>query len=274
MVAASSRSCSGSVDVSARRVLAALAVSTLAWTAAAADVLLMRNGDRVSGHIVGETSRSIRIETPYGRLVVPRGAIERIQRQGKAEEVVSPPAPDAPPAARATRGVRLVLVVLGKTFWQAWDPKEPPADPTLRFEVRVDEDPVVFYLDATTDPDEIPKALVNAFSFAPGQVLLKGAPGVDVAPPEVRAGRIVLKLDLPPARAGQRKVRLAYQANTGTVAAPVWRDLTEGSLTLALSAAVPRFVQVKQDPGRMEFSGFPRKRMKRVETFRLDPIVE
>lgn len=258
------------------RVLAAIAFAALAWTApaSAADVLLLRNGDRISGRIVGETSRSIRIETPYGRLVIPRGTIERIQRQGQREEVLNPPAPDAPPAARVTRGVRLVLVMLGRTFWQAWDPREPPVDPTLRFEVRVDEEPVVFYLDGTTDPDEIPRALVNAFSFAAGDVAVKAAPGVEVAPPEVRAGRIVLKLDLPAARAGQRKVRLAYQANTGAAAEPVWRDLTEGSLTLALSAATASFVQVRQDPGRMEFSGFPRRRMKRVETFRLDPIVE
>ena len=45
-------------------------------------------------------------------------------------------------------------------------------------------------------------------------------------------------------------------------------------MTLVLGAATPSFVQVRQDPGRMEFSGFPRKRMKRVETFRLDLIVE
>jgi len=257
--------------VNARRVLA-VAVAALLWTApaSAADVLVMRNGDRVSGRIVGETSRSIRIETPYGRLVIPRGTIEKIQRQGQREEVLNPPAPDAPPAARPTRGVRLVLVVLGKTFWQAWDPKEPPADPTLRFEVRVDEEPVVFYLDGTTDADEIPKALVNSFSFAAADVAVKAAPGVEVAPPEVRVGRIVLKLDLPLARAGERKVRIAYQANTGTAAAPVWRDLTEGSLTLALSAATPSFVQVRQDPGRMEFSGFTRRRMKNVETFRIE----
>ena len=258
------------------RVLAAIALAALSWTgtASAADVLQLRDGDRISGRIVGETSRSIRIETPYGRLVIPRRAIERIQRQGKTEEVVNPPPPDAPPAAVPPRGVRLVLVVLGKTFWQAWDPHEPPADPTLRFEVRVDEEPVVFYLDATPDPDEIPNALVNAFSFAVADVAMKAAPGVEVSPPEVRAGRIVLKLDLPAARAGDRKVRLAYQANTGTAAEPAWRDLNEASITVALSATTPSFVQLKQDPGRMEFSGFPRRRMKRVETFNLDPIVE
>lgn len=256
--------------------LAAVVLAAVAWAAPApaADVLLLRNGDRISGRIVGETPRSIRIETPFGRLVVPRGTIERIQRKGRPDEVLAPAKADAPPAMSIQRGVRLVLVIQGKTFWQAWDPREPPADPTLRFEVRVDEEPVVFYLDGAIDPDEIPRAVVNAFSFAAPDVAVKAAPGVEVSPPEVRVGRIVLKLDLPLARAGERKVRIAYQANTGTAEEPVWRDLTEGSLTLALGAATATFVQVRQDPGRMDFSGFPRRRMKRVETFRLDPTVE
>jgi hypothetical protein len=81
-------------------------------------------------------------------------------------------------------------------------------------------------------------------------------------------------MDLPLARAGDRKVRVAYQGNTGTAAEPQWRDLAEGSLTVALTTAAPTFIQLRQEPGRMEFSGFPRKRMKRVETFVIDPIVE
>ena len=259
--------------------LAALLSTVLAGAAPLTtprDVLLLRNGDRISGRIVGETSRSIRIETPYGRLIILRSSIEQILRQGKPPEVLNPPPPDtqAPPAPQPPRGIRLAVVVLGKTFWQAWDPKESPADPTLRFEVRVDEEPAVFYLDATPDPDEIPKALVNAFSFMPGDVAVKAAPGVEVSPPEVRSGRIVLKVDLPATQVGDRRIRFAYQSNTGTVEEPVWRDLAEASLTLALTPAAASFVQLRQEPGRMEFSGFPRRRMKRVETFRLDPIVE
>lgn len=259
-----------------RRVFVAAACVVLASAAAAgaADVLLMRNGDRVSGRIIGTTSRSIRIETPYGRLAVPRGAIERIQREGRPDEVLNATAPGTPPAGSPARGVRLVLVVLGKTFWQAWDPRDAPPDPSLRLEVRVDEDAVASYVDATDDPDEIPRAVVNSFSFLPGQVAATGAAGVEVSPPEVRAGRIVLKLDLPLARAGTRKVRVAYQANAGTAEAPAWRDLAEAALTLDLGTAAASFVQLRQDPGRMEFSGFPRRRMKRVETFRIDPIVE
>lgn len=255
-------------------VLAVLAILAGVARADAADVLLMRDGDRISGRIVGETSRSIRIETPYGRLVVPRRAIQRIQRQGKPEEVLNAPSPDAPPPAPPARGVRVVLVVLGKTFWHAWDPREPPADTSLRLEVRIDEEPAVSFVDGTQDPNEIPNAIVNAFSFAPADVAIKAAPNVEVSPPEVRPGRIVLKMDLPAALGGDHKVRLAYQANTGNGASPEWRDLASGSITAALSAATPTFIQLRQDPGRMEFSGFPKRRMKRVETFVLDPIVE
>jgi hypothetical protein len=254
--------------------LAAAAVLLFA-TVLSADVLHLRDGDRITGRILGETSRSIRIETPYGRLVVPRRVIERIEREGKPEEVLVAPVPDAPPPARpAARRVRLVLVVLGKTFWQAWEPKEPPADPSLRLEVSIDEEPAASFVDGTQDPKEIPKAIVNSFSFAPADIAITAAPGVEVAPPEVRPGRIVLKMDLPAARAGDRKVRVAYQGNTGTAADPEWRDLAEGSLTVALSTAAPTFIQLRQDPGHMEFSGFPKRRMKRVETFVLDPIVE
>lgn len=258
-----------------RRVLVAAAlVLATASAATAADVLLMRNGDRVSGRIVGETSRSIRIETPYGRLLVPRGTIATIQREGRPAEILNPPAGRASTSSTPTRGVRLVVVVLGKTFWQAWDAREPPADPTLRFEVSVDEEPVAHYVDATDDPDEIPRAVMNSFSFVPGHVAAQAAAGVEIAPPEVRPGRIVLGLDLPVTLAGRRRVRIAYQSNTGTAEAPEWRDLVEAALTLELSTAAASFVQLRQDPGRMEFSGFPRRRMKRVDTFRLEPIVE
>jgi hypothetical protein len=244
--------------------------------APAPDVILLRNGDRISGRVVGQTARSIRIETAYGRLVIPRASIERVQRQGQPEQVLNPPPPDVAPVLprRGPTRVGLVLVVLGKTFWQAWHPKDAPADATLRFEVRVDEDPVATFVDATPDPNEIPGALVNAFSFAPGDVAIHTAPGVEARPPEVRSGRIVLKLDLPAERAGQRRVRVAYQGNRGSAAAPDWRDLTEAELTLDLGLDTPSFVQVHQDRGRMEYAGFPRPRMKGVETFRLDPIVE
>ena len=254
----------------------ALLFVLLALPAAGDDVVLMRNGDRVSGRIVGETAKSIRVQTPYGRLAIPRDRVERIQREGKPEEVVNPPLADATPAIprRDPTRARLILVVLGKTFWQAWHPKNAPADASLRFEVTVDEEPAAAYVDATVDPDDIPGAVVNAFSFLPGEVAVHAAPGVEAAAPEARPGRVVLRIDLPAEKAGERRVRFAYQTSEGTLEAPVWRDAVADALTVSVGLEGPTFVQVRQDPGRMDFTGFPRRKMKGVETFRLDPNVE
>ena len=248
----------------------------LPLAAAAADVVLLRNGDRVSGRIVGETPRAIRVQTPYGRFNIPRDRIERIQREGKPEQVLNPPQRDVAPAIprRDPTRVRLVLVVVGRTFWQAWRPREAPGDPALRFELRVDEEPAAAFVDSTLDPAEIPGATVNAFSFAPEEVAIHSAEGTFVAPPEVSPGRVVLRIDLPAPRAGKRRLRLAYQSNDGTSTAPSWRDLAEGEVAAELGLEAPNFVQVRQEAGEMEFSGLFRRRMRNVETFRVQPVVE
>ena len=256
--------------------LALLLAAAAPALALAEDVILLRNGDRVSGRIVGETSKSLRIQTPYGRLAIPRERIERIQREGKPEQVLNPPQADAAPTLprRDQTRPRLMLVVLGKTFWQAWHPRAVPADTGLRFEVTVDEETVATYVDSTLDPDDIPGSVVNAFSFLAGEVAVHAEEGVSAAPPEARPGRVVLRLDLPSEHAGERRVRLAYQANEGPEAAPVWRDLASADATVELGAEGPVFLQVRQDPGRMAFSGFPRRRMKNVDTFRMETVVE
>jgi hypothetical protein len=262
----------------ARLAAAALALTGVLSTAPgrADDVIQLRNGDRITGRVVGETSKSIRIETPYGRLVIPLGRIARVQRQGQREQVLNPPEPDlaATLPRRDPNRLSLVLVVLGRTFWQAWDAKDAPPDPTLRFEVRLDEEPVATFVDGTRDPDEIPGAVVNAFSFLPTDTAIHAAVGVEARPPEVRPGRVVVKIDLPATRAGSRRLRIAYQGNRGSAETPEWKDLAAADVSLDLAVDPPTFVQVRQDNGRMGFSGFPRKRMKAVETFQLDPIVE
>jgi hypothetical protein len=55
-----------------------------------------------------------------------------------------------------------------------------------------------------------------------------------------------------------------------SAAGPSFRDVADASLDETLRAEAPTFVQVRQDRGRMEFSGLLRKRMKHVETFRLE----
>jgi len=255
--------------VAAWGLVAATAFSLVA-PAARADVFILRGGDRITGKPVVEGKRSFKVQTPYGLLTIPRAKVDRIVRTDGSEVLVNPePAPEAAAArGREARRARLILIITGKTFWYAWDPKTSPApDPTLRLEVSLDEEVVATYVDAKTDPD-IKGAVVNAFSFAAEDVAVAAGQRVLVLPPEPRPGRIALKIDVSLV-AAPRRLRLAYQASEGPAEDKAWRDLATGSVDVELRAEAPTFVRVDQDRGRMEFSGFPRRRMKYVETFRI-----
>lgn len=250
------------------RVAAAVSLCLLAGTPLPADTFVLFGGDRITGRAVQKGKKTFTVQTAYGRLLIPRAKIQKVVKDDGSEEVVSSGSNPSPPH---TPRNRLIFVVLGKTFWQAWDPKGSAAvDPSLRLEIRLDEEIVATYLDAKPDPEDIPGALVNAFSFTPTEVVAEAGAGAEVLSPEVRPGRIVLKVDLPLGPAGPRKLRWAYQVNDGSSAEPVWRDLIQATATTELRTEGPTFFQVRQDRGRMEFSGFPRKRMKNVETFHLE----
>lgn len=261
-----------------RRPLAASILFVFVSTARA-DVFVLRGGDRITGKPVLEGKRTFKVQTPYGLLTIPRAKVDHIVRPDGTEVPVNPePAAEAAgsaaTSAREPRRARLILIITGKTFWQAWDPKTSPApDPTLRLEVTLDEEVVATYVDGRTDPD-IKGAMVNSFSFAPEDVAVSGGERVLVLPPEPRPGRIALKLDVPLVDAPARRLRLAYQASEGPAEEKTWRDLATGSADIELRAEAPTFVRVDQDRGRMEYSGFPRKRMKFVETFKLDLVPE
>jgi hypothetical protein len=244
------------------------------------DVFVLRGGDRITGDSVTEGKRTFKVKTPYGLLTIPRSKVDHIIRADGTEQPVNPESVgslgsvgSAPVETVATlprsRRARLVLIITGKTFWQAWDPKAGHHDPTLRFGVTLDEEVVATYVDAKTDPD-IPGAMVNAFSFAAEDAVFMAGKDALVLPPEQRPGRIVLKIDVP-VKEGTRLVRIAYQSNEGPAEdETAWRDLAAGSLGVELRAESPTFVRVNQERGRMEFSGFPRKRMKNVDTFALE----
>jgi len=232
-----------------------------------ADVYVLTDGDRITGKTVAKTGKAFGVQTAYGRLTIPAAKVARIVHDdGKEEVVTAVPTPEPTPTPAPP--VQLILVITGKTFWYAWD--KPPADTRLRFEVRLDEETAASYIDAKLDPDQLPGATVNAFGFGPDEAVGTGAAGVTLAPAEARPGRIVLKIELPLERAGERKLRLAYQANDATAEEPAWHDLAEGGISLTLKPDAPTFVQIRQDRGRMEYSGFPKKRMRNVETFRLE----
>jgi hypothetical protein len=247
--------------------LAACLVLTAAW--ARADVYYMTDGDRISGKTLSQASGFYKVDTPYGRVAIPKGRVAKIVHDDGREEVLGLPAAP-PPLEPAPAKVRLVLTISGATFFQAWNPKDGvPADPSLRLEVSLDEEAVASYTDSRTDP-EIPGAVVNSFSFGPEDVTLVAGPGATLDRPETRPGRVTLKIDLPAGTAGERRLRFAYQANDGSAESPAWRDLVDTLIHVDLKTDAPTIVEIRQDRGNMEFSGLMHKKMKNVETFRIE----
>ena len=242
-----------------------------------AEVFVLTNGDRVSGKRLRATKRSYTVETEFGRLTIPRARVERIVKDDGTEEQINAPgtSPETPKAGDAPKGLpraRVVLIVVGKSFWLAWNPKQNPGiDPTIRLEVRLDGEPIASYADTKTDPKDLPGATVNTFSFLEGDFEMEGAAGAVLGAPEVRPGRASLRIDVPfPSDAPPaRKLRVTYQFNAGTADEPEWKDLVSAETSFTLLRGQPSFVLLRQDPGKMGYSGF-KPRMRNIETFRLD----
>ncbi len=257
-----------------RRKAAALVIALLASAPVArADVVWLRNGDRLTGAIVAETKGSIRLKLPFATLLIPKSRIERLVRADGKEEVLNPAEPGPSPSATppAVPAAHLVLVVTGASFWQAWDHKDAPLDPSLRLEVRIDEQPVASWTDTRLDPEDMRGAVVNTFAFTSGDEAGMAAPGVTLNPAEARPGRVVLRLEVPGVVGEGRRLRVAYETNEATAASPAWREVATATLALTLRADAPTIVQVRQQRGQMEFA---RKRMRGVETFHIDLALE
>jgi hypothetical protein len=229
---------------------------------ARADVFVLLNGDRITGSVHKAGTKFIQVNTDFGRLRIPRDRIERILKSdGSEERLNAPPEPES---------VELQIEIRGNVFWYAWGGDTETVDPTLRYEVRLDGSVVAAFEDDRSDPGEIRGALVNAFSFLPDQVIPHPAEGVGLAPAEVEAGRILVRLSLPGDWVGERALRVAYQINEGTRAEPDFRDLARGTEYVTLGTAAPRLVRQDQDSGRMEYSGLFKKKMKNADSFRID----
>jgi hypothetical protein len=256
----------------------AVAFLLLPLRPAGADVFILLTGDRITGKPVLRGKRTITVQTQFGRLVIPRSRIERIIGADGREELVNAPAivaapTPAPASVRPTPRPRLTLVVQGQTFFYGWDKKDAVnVDPSLRLEARLDEEPLASWVDGRTDPGA-PGAILNSFSFAPEDVSAFARRGVELSSPEVQPGRAVLKIGLP-LETTRRRLRLTYQINEGDALHPEWRDLAQGTADVRLRPDTPTIVQVKQDRGGMEFSGFSRRRMKNVETFHIELVPE
>lgn len=249
---------------------AAILLASLGAGLAAADVFVLTNGDRITGKRLRSARGTIAVQTEFGRLNIPRGRVERILREDGTEEVVTPAGRRPPAGVAGMNMARLVLIVVGKSFWLAWDPRRNPnVDPTLRMEVRLEGEAVAAYTDATLDPKDLPGTTVNTFSFLEGEFEMEASGGAVLGPPEVRPGRASLRIDVPLASNGPatRSLSVAYQFNAGSAEEPEWRDAVTAESDLELRSGSPTFILMRQDPGRMGYSGFPRKRMRNIETF-------
>jgi hypothetical protein len=237
------------------------------------DTYVLMSGDRVTGQTVTKGKTSFVVQTPFGRLTLPRAKVQKVIHPDGSEEAVTAPPPAPEPS------IQLLLIVSGQAFWQAWPPppkdgekeKQSDLDPTLRLEVRLDDEPIVVYTDSHLDPGDLPGAIVNSFSFLPGEVSMSAADGIIADTPENRPGRSVLRVHIPSSRAGAHRLGFAYRANTASAAEPHWQDLAQGSLEVVLGKNAPCEVRVEQARGRMEYAGFMGigKKMKNVETFRV-----
>ena len=237
-------------------------------------VVWLLNGDRLTGTIASESKTSLRVKLPFASILIPKNSIERLSRDGKEEILhesreqvtVVAPAPRVPAVPTA----HLVLVLTGASFWQAWDRKDAPVDPTLRLHIRIDEAEVAAWADGTLDPRDLPGAVVNTFAFTGDEAGL-AAPHVLLSPPEVQPGRVVLRVDVPRVVGENRRLSVTYQVNEGSVENPAWRDVVMATATLTLRGDGPTPIQLRQARGQMEFA---RKHMREVESFRIDISTE
>jgi hypothetical protein len=244
----------------------ALLVLVLAGTPAGADTVHLKSGDRITGRVAPAGKKARRITTPFGRLLVPNAEIDRIVYDDGREEV--PAAAPAEGAAWKTEAVGLTIEISGDSFWQAWTPKEAPADPSLRLLVTLDGLAVAAYLDSQLDPD-IKGAVVNTFAFDPTQMAVSTWQGAVASPPVTTPGRVHLRLDLPRDRAGRHTLALADQGNAGTRGQPDWQELKASTLEMELRA-MGASVRIEQSRQQMSFGGIlAPKRMRRTDTFRV-----
>jgi hypothetical protein len=237
----------------------AFGVLALSPRPASAETLLLDDGDRISGRILSRDESVVRIETPFGQLRVPRSRIVRLIGTGDTP---------APRGAAAAPDVLLDLTIVGQAFWQARESVQLRSqDNTLRFELRLDGALLAAYEDYTLDPGEIGHAAVNVFSFRPREARAISAKGVKLSPAASHPGRVTLQLTLPPSAAGRHRLTVSYLGSSNADGTREVRSFA--ALDLLLRESTPCHLSLSQRRGEMEFAGWPRRRMRGIDTFTL-----
>jgi hypothetical protein len=270
--------------------LLAAVVVWLVSTIASAEVVHLKNGDILHGSVISVNSREITLETPYGRLKIPKKDIQRIDYEQSEEVEKSPkkktreskPAPKpklvikAPKAdlpATTTRST-ISMEIRGRSFWYAFvSPTENPADLSIRLRIFMGDVEAAMLLD--TKPDTVDgDTYYNSFTFSPtdSKVMRTGS-GFDCIVTEAEDGKVTLSLQLPEGQsAGRYLIRMIYQVNEGDRQFPRWIDAVSRGFNIQVEPGMESRVVLQQDASALDYSGFFRKTMKNVESFRLEVL--
>ena len=79
--------------------LGLLAALALDPGAARADVYYMTDGDRVTGKTLSQAAGFYKVDTPYGRVAIPKGRVARIVHDDGREELLNGPVVPSRPQA-------------------------------------------------------------------------------------------------------------------------------------------------------------------------------
>ncbi len=250
-----------------------------------AEVVYLNNGDVLHGELVAANNTVITLETPYGKLVIPKKDIQRIDYEGasvpsaatgtEAPEVLrssaAPVIPNKPNGPIAhDRGV-ISLHLSGRSFWYAFESGSDNAADT-RIRVRI----YIGNARACTFEDEMPDTvdggtLYNSFTFSPTDALLiETLDGYQCSVLEAEEGDVSLRLDLPDSTSSDRQiVRMLYEVNDGDRSFERWEAVVSRSFSVEVGAGREAVVMVQQDASAMEYAGFFKKSMRNLELFQL-----
>ena len=239
-----------------------------------AEVVYLNNGDVLHGELVAANNTVITLETPYGKLVIPKKDIQRIDYEGASvpSAATGPEASGNVPVESIARDRGVISLHLsGRSFWYAFESGSDNAADT-RIRVRI----YIGNARACTFEDEMPDTvdggtLYNSFTFSPTDALLiETLDGFQCSVLEAEEGDVSLRIDLPPSASSERQIiRMLYEVNDGDRSFERWVDVVSRSFSVEVGAGRETVVMVQQDASGLEYKGFFKKAMKNLELFQL-----
>jgi hypothetical protein len=260
-------------------------VFLLLCSLAAAEIIYLKNGDVLHGTVVGATASRVTLQTPYGKLIIPKNDIQRIEYEGgtpsktaeaksvpKTEKPAAKVEPDLPPP-KPSRAL-VSLEIRGRAFWYAFEsPPDNPADLSIRMRLFLGDDEAAMLLDSKPDTYD-GNTYYNSFTFSPtDSKVMRTGEDYKCEVIKTEDDRILLKLELPEEqKEGQILVRMLYQVNEGSRNLPRWNDAVSRAFSVQVKPGQEAYVVLRQDSSGLDYSGMFRKSMKNVESFQLNVL--